>query len=216
MKKAIIYSVLFMMFAAPCSAQSKWLKKLEEIFINPPSSPKGKPTSESKSTSTSSSLKESGSEEVLQYSMETAPAYTAPREQQMRIVTNNPNFKVKITRCAASGKTVLLELMITNVSGNDAENVTCRRGAIEAYDEQGNVYGDRNVTIKFANQQFTDWHSWNYTLLADVPVKLTLKIEGVATQAEMLSRVTIPFRHDGLGLKFDTPVTLRNIPISRD
>lgn len=216
MKKAIIYSALFMMFAAPCSAQPKWLKSLAkgaEKVLNAASTSTSSSTSTSRSTS--SSLKNSGSEEVLQYSMETVPVYTAPREQQMRIVTNNPNLKVRITRCVASGKTVLLDLVFTNVSGNDAEGIfvveSSRSNGRKVYDDQGNSYSS---VFKSANNDFRD-RSW-MTLLADVPVKATLRIENVSTNAEMLARVTIPLEHNGLGLELDTPVTLRNIPISRD
>ena len=138
--------------------------------------------------------------------------------QQTKIVTNCPYLKVSIVKCVANGKTVILEMKMTNMSGNDANDVSlyCVRDVIQAYDDQGNIYENGAVALKFANKEFVSSSGARYDFLADVPVRVTVRFEGVSTIAEALARVTIRFQdHDVLGLKYSTPITLRNIPITR-
>ena len=135
--------------------------------------------------------------------------------QQTKIVTNCPYLKVSIVKCEANGKTVILELKMTNMSDNDANKVGLWGTGAIVYDDQGNKYYRDNISMKFANMQFTQ--SWiDYDFLADIPVKVAIKIDGVSTLAESLARVTIEILNDGgLGIKKETPITLRNIPITR-
>ena len=134
----------------------------------------------------------------------------------MRITTNSPYFKVSVVKCVANGKTVMLEMKMTNTSGEDANDVGLHCWNINVYDDQGNEYGEESVGLKFANKEFVV-RSWTYhDFIADVPVKVIIRIEGVSTLAETLARVTIPFIHNKLGLKEEAPITLRNIPITRE
>ena len=57
----------------------------------------------------------------------------------IKIITNHPDFKIKVKRCAASGKTVVIDLILTNEGTNDIEGVYVCGGAwdcSEAYDDE--------------------------------------------------------------------------------
>lgn len=164
----------------------------------------------------SASAEKTTSNEAVQTS---SASVSETQQLPMKIITNCPNIRIKVTKCVASGKTVMLTFKMTNVSGNDAENVYVikYRDAGNVYDDQGNIYDD--LSLKYANNDFRTYYfpsGFNFTLLADVPVTFTLKIEGVSTSAEYLARVDLQCNHSGLGLKTETPITLRNIPINRE
>ena len=178
----------------------------------------GDSNSSSNSNSSSSSSSNSESYETVQNSFASDSGSSSGQgTQPMRIVTNCPYIKVNVTRCEASGKTVMLEFKVNNTSGNDAENVQFRVGEVKVYDDQGNEYNAAYgaISMKYANQQFRTGYD-SYTILADVPAKFTLKIDGVSTSAESIARLTLPLEHNGLGLKIDAPLTMRNIPINRE
>lgn len=152
-------------------------------------------------------------------SLESASASISETQQQpMKIVTNCPNIRVNVTKCVANGKTVMLTFVMTNVSGNDAEEVVFDGPRVKAYDDQGNEYPSYNIYLKYANRDFDNCSArpMHYTLLADVPVTFTFKFEGISTSAEYIARITLPCEHDGLGMRLGTPITLRNIPINRE
>ena len=52
---------------------------------------------------------------IFAFGLQNVCAQDAP----LKIVTNNPDFTIKVKRCAASGKTVVLDLILNNVGTND-------------------------------------------------------------------------------------------------
>lgn len=135
---------------------------------------------------------------------------------QTQIVTGHPDFKVKVTRCAASGKTVVLDMVFTNVSETDVENWeiwTTSTSKTVVYDSEGNVFEANNLAVKVSNYDYS-WGFNNLKMISDVPMKVSLQIKGVPETVESLARVdlhvTIPFFNIG-----NTPVKIKNIPISR-
>lgn len=137
---------------------------------------------------------------------------------QTQIVTGHPDFKVKVTRCAASGKTVVLDMVFTNVSETDVENwgiYTNYFTKTTVYDSEGNIYGNgsNSVLIKVSNYDYSYSHT-NLKMISDVPMKVSLQIKGVPETVESLARVDlavyIPLFNIG-----NTPVKIKNIPISR-
>lgn len=134
---------------------------------------------------------------------------------QTQIVTGHPDFKVKVTRCAASGKTVVLDMVFTNVSETDVEDWSI--GTLYCntviYDSEGNVYKDNNLAVKVSNFDYSMGFN-NLKMISDVPMKVSLQIKGVPETVESLARVdlhvTIPSFNIG-----NTPVKIKNIPISR-
>lgn len=134
----------------------------------------------------------------------------------IKIVTGHPDFKLKVTRCAASGKTVVLDMVVTNLSDSDIEQfkVHGSRGySTTAYDDQGNIY-DTDVSVKIANKQYTPY-AIEIKLVAGVPTKYSLMIENVSPQAETLVLVEPDIYVPAWKITNKT-VKLRNIPITRE
>ena len=136
---------------------------------------------------------------------------------QTQIVTGHPDFKVKVTRCAANGKTVVLDMVFTNVSETDVENWeiwTNSTSNTVVYDSEGNVFEGNNLAVKVSNYDYTNYGFSNLKMISDVPMKVSLQIKGVPETVESLARVDlhvkIPFFNIG-----NTPVKIKNIPISR-
>lgn len=137
----------------------------------------------------------------------------------IKIVTNHPDFKIKVKRCAANGKTVILDLILNNVGVNDVEEVYVAGGcqSSEAYDDEGNIYEDHAINVKVANKQdyicnYTD----RFNIPTGVPIKLSVCIEGVPQSVESIARLKLIFVNSAWSLDRDKPVRINNIPISRD
>ncbi len=139
----------------------------------------------------------------------------------IKIVTGHPDFKLKVTRCAASDKTVIIDLILSNEGTDDVENVilwACTTmEAIVTYDNEGNIYGCGSNLVKLANNpEYSDHDSGVFTILSGVPMRLSIRIEGVSTSAESIARITLPFECQAWGLNSQKPVKITNIPITRD
>ena len=133
----------------------------------------------------------------------------------IKIVTGHPDFKLKVTRCAASGKTVVLDMLVTNVGDSDIEQFKVHGSGYETkvYDDQGNIY-DSNVSVKIANKQYTTG-AIEIKLVAGVPTKYSLMIENVSPQAETLVLVEPDIWIPAWKTTYKT-VKIRNIPITRE
>ena len=142
-------------------------------------------------------------------------------QDRIKIVTSHPDFKLKVTRCAASDKTVIIDLILSNEGTDDVENVilwACTTmEAIVTYDNEGNIYGCGPNLVKLANNpEYSDHDSGVFTILSGVPMRLSIRIEGVSTSAESIARITLPFECQAWGLNSQKPVKITNIPITRD
>ena len=136
----------------------------------------------------------------------------------IKIVTNHPDLKIKVKRCAASGKTVILDLVLNNVGVNDVEDVLVNGGnsGSEAYDDEGNIY-QSDVKVRVANRtEYSGYDTGYFNIPAGVPMKLSISIEGVPQSAESIARLKLNFRSSAWNLDRDKPVRINNIPISRD
>jgi hypothetical protein len=157
---------------------------------------------------------------MLAFGVHDIQAQDAP----LKIVTNHPDFKINVKRCAASGKTVILDLILTNEGANDVENVIVYAGAgyvadphAEAYDSQGNIYQDHSIAVKVANRNnFSDANTGEFHILSGVPMRLSVSIDGVPLSAESIARLKLPVSAKAWNLDGRKPVIFRNIPISRN
>jgi hypothetical protein len=147
--------------------------------------------------------------------------FTFAVAQTTQIVTGHPDFKVKVTRCAASGKTVVLDMVFTNVSANDVENweicANCGWSNVRnsvVYDSEGNIYKGNCLAVKVSNFDYSFGCVSDLKMISDVPMKVSLQIKGVPETVESLARVdlgvVIPLFNVG-----SSPVKIKNIPISR-
>jgi len=139
-------------------------------------------------------------------------------QESIKIVTGHPDLKIKVTRCAASGKTVVLDLTVTNVGDSDIPDFKVHGSgyATKIYDDQGNIYEgyDKPIKVKIANREYTT-ESQEIKLVAGVPFKLSYLISEVSPQAETLVLVEPDIYCPSWSINKDI-VKLRNIPIARD
>ena len=218
MKKLLFFIIAFSFFTTNSYAhKDELIKDGIEVVGNVVKLFQNKKFSENSPTATDSSgTAANSSNETIQEGFADPEATSIQAVKQMRITTNSPYLNVSVVKCVANGKTVMLEMKMTNTSGEDANEVMQRSWLIKVYDDQGNEYGRESVGLKFANKEFAVNKTTSHDFIADVPVKVIIRIEGVSTLAETLARVTIPFIHNKLGLKEEAPITLRNIPITRE
>lgn len=138
----------------------------------------------------------------------------------IKIVTNHPDFKVKVKRCVASGKTVIIDLTLNNVGAIDVENLNVWGGdrGTEVYDDEGNIYQGRCIKVKVANKpEYTSGH-YEFNIPAGVPIRLSVSIDGVPQAAESIARLKMCLycKAWSVGCDFDKPLRISNIPISRE
>jgi len=133
----------------------------------------------------------------------------------IKIITGHPDFKLKVTRCVANGKTVVLDMIVTNLGDSDVSQFKVHGSAYatKVYDDQGNIY-DRNINVKIANKQYTEG-AYEIKLVAGVPTKYSIMIDDVSPQAETLVLVEPDIWVPAWKTNLNT-VKIRNIPITRE
>ena len=140
------------------------------------------------------------------------------QDAPLKIVTNHPDFNIKVKRCAASGKTVVLDLILKNEGTNDVEvnDVVVWGKYSEAYDDEGNIYQEDNLKVKVANRKQYERASGSFKIPTGVPMRLSIQINEVSTSAESIARLSLCFDCSVWGLNGNKLVKLSNIPITRD
>ena len=134
----------------------------------------------------------------------------------IKIVTNHPDFKIKVKRCAASGKTVIVDLILNNEGTNDVKVRDVLVGCCsEAYDDEGNIYQNGNINGKVANFDRYLSTTGDFLILTGVPMKLSIQISNVSDSAESIARLSLYFDCPTWGLGNDKRVKITNIPILR-
>jgi hypothetical protein len=137
----------------------------------------------------------------------------------LKIVTNHPDFKIKVKRCAASGKTVIIDLILTNEGATDVEDIIGWGGyySTEAYDNDGNIYQREAVKVRVANREnYSSSDTGRFKIPVDVPMRYSICIENVPISTESIARLSLRFDCEKWGLNSDKLVKISNIPISRD
>lgn len=137
----------------------------------------------------------------------------------LKIVTNHPDFKIKVKRCAASGKTVIIDLILTNEGATDVEWIKGWGGgwASEAYDNDGNIYQHDAIKVRVANRaNYESGHTGDFKIPVGVPMRYSICIENVPISTESIARLSLLFECEKWGLNSDKLVKISNIPISRD
>lgn len=183
-----------MIFAMPCEGFSqKWLEKIEKaIYVIDE-------LTDNSSTTTSSSSDSYGSDTSY-----------GGNPKGTGIITNHPDFKIEFKRCAVSGKTCVIDLLIENTGSNDVQ-VTF--ADIVAYDNEGNEYKNISIMIGDSSNKWID--QIDKTLMSEVPIKARITINGVNESATAIRRINWITYCNAWDLSFNKPVRLQNIPISR-
>lgn len=146
----------------------------------------------------------------------TDPGYS--QDGGISIVTGHPDFKIQVTRCAASGKTVVMDMLFQNIGTSDVNdmNLEAGHGSTEVMDTEGNTYkGWEYISIKVSNGEFSNGDTGYFALIPGVKRKVTMKINNVSESAESLARILIytNCKTYGLNGKF---IQIRNVPITRE
>lgn len=137
------------------------------------------------------------------------------REGAFKLVTNHPDFKIKVRRCEASGKTCVIDLIIENVGSTDVTMlVSYHSSYMIAYDDEANQY--TNMKLSLGSTEWINSGGSYRTLMAGIPVKARIQIEGVAESATMFRRLDWKMQCEAWGLNLSKPIKFINLPISRE
>ena len=131
----------------------------------------------------------------------------------LSIVTGNPDFKIKVTRCEASGKTVVIDMIWENASSKDVK-ISVSPLSSYAYDDEGNKFGNDQMRLQWGNGGLST--GVDELLPAEIPIKVRLQIEGVPVSSTMLKRVDIKVWCGNWGFNGDKYVKITDIPITHE
>lgn len=147
--------------------------------------------------------------EVVEFSETSA---NDSEERPMRIITNHPDFKIKIKRCEVSGKTCVIDMVIENIGYEDVIYQTNNNYFI-GYDDEMTEYSNFKVAIGNSN-----WiNDYQYRkLMSNIPMKARIQIEGVPAAATMFRRIDWTIYCNAWNLGDKKKVKFLNIPITRE
>jgi len=128
-----------------------------------------------------------------------------------RLTTNHPDFKIKVRRCEVAGKTCVIDLILENVGYSDIKIYVPSYSCI-AYDDEANEYS--NIAVAVGGNEWIQ--NTSRTLLAGVPMKARLQIEGVSEAATVFRRLDWKIQSHDWGLGDKKFVSFVNLPISRE
>ena len=69
------------------------------------------------------------------------------QDGQLKILSNHPDLSVKIKRCVASGRNLVINLTATNEGYDDINGFKISPAITTAYDDEGNNYKGNNYLI---------------------------------------------------------------------
>jgi hypothetical protein len=195
MKKFLFCLMALMMLGAADAYSQKWLKKIGKALDDVNGALGG-----TTSTTTTISTIQSGSN-------------ISASDGAFRIVTNHPDFKIKVTRCEASGKTCVIDLILENVGSNDV-SLRNYSGDNMAFDDEANQYnGDK---MKMAIGDLSNWETVFFTLRAGVPIKARMQIESVPESVKLFRRIDMCLECEAWSLSYRKPIIFTNVPITHD
>ena len=152
---------------------------------------------------------------MFAFGLQNASAQDAP----LKIVTNHPDFKIKIDRCAASGKTVVIDMIFSNQGADDVDDIAVITNfegyQCEAYDNEGNVYS-RSISAYVKGKTTQYGNTEYFSLIPDVPMKVRITIEDFSETAEKIARLRLRVDCNKWKIGRGKLVVIRNIPITRD
>jgi hypothetical protein len=128
-----------------------------------------------------------------------------------KIVTNHPDFKIKVTRCEASGRTCILDFLMENQGTSDV-SLHVESSSTVGFDDEANEYDCRQqMFLTVSGKDAT-----SFSLRAGVPIKGQIRFESVPESAQSFRRIDLSMRCDAWGLSYTKPVILKNVPITHE
>lgn len=207
MKKSIVFAVAALLLLPMEGNAQKWLKNLgkvakevEKVLDSTPSSTDTASSGTAESSSTNNATGEY-------------------QKGGFKIVTNHPDLVIKLRRCKVSGKTCVIDLLVSNVGDKDVSvNFNGGNNDSFAFDDEGNQYDKGLFSTTIGNRNLSTYTTNIFPLPANSPVKARIQIEGVAEEATLFTRIQLnvvseEFR---IGWYHKKYVTFYNVPITRD
>ncbi len=136
---------------------------------------------------------------------------------QVKIESPHPDLDVKITRCAYTSGTVIIDLVITNFGIEDEICfMTVKPGNHSAtfmYDDEGNSYSANDTEILFGTPNKQLKGGWvRNSFPQDIPIKYRVQFDGINSNASKFTLVKIGLSSNGpLSLNVDKPLIIRNL-----
>jgi len=136
------------------------------------------------------------------------------QDKPIKIVTGNPDLKVQVKRCVASGEQVFIDITIMDEVDDVKAGLLCD-GWTEVQDSEGNTYNSYPKLFARigSNGNYTPYPG-DINLVSEVPSKVSFKLVGVPETAEYLPVMKI--RLDSKKYGAPNYITIKNIPITRD
>ncbi len=140
------------------------------------------------------------------------------QDEPLRIETGHPDLLVKVTRCQAASDRLVLDMLVKVVScetiltfggGN-----SFAYGVSEAFDDEGNKYTGLDFLVNWGKD--APGQIAKTTLPENVPLKFRVTLNGVDTNASVLTKVNLWCGCKDLGINWgEYYIELFNVPISR-
>ena len=144
------------------------------------------------------------------------------QDEAMSISCSSPDLGVKVKRCVAAGKNVLIDFVLTNRGDKDIERYHVSE--VSAFDDEGTGYKGEyggQLSMKFPDKDnyikagSIDFVYAVFDMPVDVPRKLTLRIEDANRAATSIVKVKLNIGpYAGAAETFI--IDIKNIPITRD
>lgn len=144
-----------------------------------------------------------------------------------RVVSGHPDFKIKVVRCEAAGRTCVIDLILENVGSKDMRLAICGGGGLGpgfdmdhtactvAFDDEANDYRDDQINVSVGRSNLNNGYV-NAELLSEIPIKARIQITGVPEAATMFRRIDLNVICSGWNLDDRNKVKFYNLPISRE
>lgn len=143
-------------------------------------------------------------------------AYAEQIQGGFRVVTGHPDFKIKVVRCEASGRTCVIDMIWENIGSNDVDVQIVGSGQSSAYDDEANVYrGGESFFMQIGASKMNPYEVFD-DLLSGIPIKARIQIEGVPEATTMFRRIDLDVRCNAWKIGYDKKVKFYNLPISRE
>lgn len=138
------------------------------------------------------------------------------QDEPIKIQTGNPDIKLNVTKCVASDRTVIIDMVLTNESDNDIDNIRIEggvygSGATAAYDDLGNTYKE-NIRVKIGNQKYSEYYAIS-KLVSGIPIKISFMFENVSPSAQYFALIEVHVSANGNTF---AKLKIRNVPITRE
>ena len=214
MKKILFFAVMLLAFSSTDCYGQKWLNKLNNALDATNKVLESTNEALESLSGTSSSSSSSSSSSVGSKPVPVSSERVESTGGAFKISTGYPDLKVKVKRCVASERTLVIDLTFENVGPDDVYEFKLygfMQGAT-AIDDDANDYS-RNVYVALSNGEFNHWYSNTSNLFSEAPIKGRIKLEGLSPRATMIRVLQIPYQANGWGTK---TITIKNLPISRD